>query len=82
MFSVLYEGKNQDMVHRRSPIKGVYNTYIGDTLICQIHKLGRSWSVIDWICNPKTQGLHRVDGFRTRDDCAVYILRLNKIWGD
>jgi len=71
-FSVVVDGKVEDIVFRKYTGKGTYRVFLGDRLIGVLYKLATGWAIV---VVGDTEYIRSVKGFRTRYDGVEYALR-------
>ena len=85
MRSVNYNGEWLDWKFTQNKkLKSVYNFYIGDMFIGQIFRLSKhNWSPISFYKNDELTEidkiLNSVNGFSSRINAAIYLLKINKL---
>lgn len=79
MQSVNVNGKVLDF-HYKKKNDFIYSFYIGEIFVGQLFNLGmHGWSAVG---TPATSGFSKVDGFKSRNNAAQYLLRLTGYWKD
>lgn len=81
MYSAIIDGRVHDFVYKRMSAPYHSRFYINDVHLGDIWNMRqRGWSVVS--SKPNDGFCTKIDGFKTKFDCARYLLRCHGIWNE